>query len=271
MLIWTPGLPRGRPRRSVRQFRAVSSVRYVGAACASRRTVRRLFRCSGVERQRREGRSCEDVSMTRFHWTVAAAAGMVLIGTASARADPITITRNSTAAVAEVGTNGSERSATQQINVPASTVTAMRASPPAIATATATSNFTDAMHWFGTGTTMALWTSQAMSSIAGVQAEFLVSSPMNYAFDVTFLSTITPCCRPFASSGGVLDLDTGIPDESGDNFLDRVFQAEDLATAAHNGVGIRQMFTGRLMPGLYDFGIGSSASSGGAFFFGPGS
>jgi len=110
-----------------------------------------------------------------------------------------------------------------------------------------------------------------MSSIAGVQAEFLVSSPVNYAFDVTFLSTITPCCRPFASSGGVLDLDTGIPDESGDNFLDRVFQAEDLATATHNGVGIRQMFTGRLMPGLYDFGIGSSASSGGAFFFGPGS
>jgi len=147
----------------------------------------------------------------------------------------------------------------------------MRASPPAIATATATSNFTDAMHWFGTGTTMALWTSQAMSSIAGVQAEFIVSSPVNYAFDATFLSTITPCCRPSAFSIGLLDLDTGFPDESGDSILVRVVQAEDLATATHNGVATRHMFTGRLMRGLYDFGISSSGSSSGAFFFGPGS
>src|SRR4051812_2865475 len=122
--------------------------------------------------------------MTRVH-RMSIVAAMILATSTTVFADPITIL----SAQRRV-TVSPPLSAQADGDALFVTVTTPAGTDPASATASLSSSIADPMHWFGTGSAVTTWaTPNDLNAVSSLFVDFLVTSPLTYAFDVRLGST----------------------------------------------------------------------------------
>ena len=186
----------------------------------------------------------------------AIAVAIVLASAAAASADPITIVHDGR--VASVGPFLSDpsspptpRSVAKASDTLVTSVTTPAGTNPTTGTATLTSTFVDPLHWSGTGTANVSWISPAdISAGSNFIADFLVASPVTYAFNADAAAASSGCCSETQASAG-LSVFSGFVDRDGEEIFNDVFHFATRRVVSTDSDAANRSFTGLLSPGKY--------------------